>query len=161
MMQGNVWLLIAIAVVLVIAVLWVVRSRYGRGALPPQPRESVEPAPKVEVPPVIVGPAGAPADIPPPLVDALVTVPVFAAPDGPPDDLAKLKGVGPKLIAVLGTLGITRYDQIAAWTEADIAAIDARLGAFKGRPARDKWVEQAGHLAAGDVAGFEAKFGKL
>jgi len=161
MMQGNVWLLIAIAVVLVIAVLWVVRSRYGRGALPPQPRDVPEPAPEVEGPPVIIGPAGAPADIPPPSVDDLVPAPVIAAPDGPPDDLSKLKGVGPKLITLLGTLGVTRYDQIAAWTEADIAAIDERLGAFKGRPARDKWVEQAGHLAAGDIAGFEAKFGKL
>ena len=32
---------------------------------------------------------------------------------------------------------------------------------FKGRITRDRWVEQAGYLARGDTAGFEAQFGKL
>ncbi len=58
-------------------------------------------------------------------------------------------------------LGVSRYAQIAAWTDSDIAAIDARLGNFKGRPVRDQWVDQAKYLAAGDTAGFEAKYGKL
>ena len=49
----------------------------------------------------------------------------------------------------------------AALTEADLAELDARLGAFAGRPAKDNWVEQARFLAAGDTAGFEAKFGKV
>ena len=82
-------------------------------------------------------------------------------PEGPADDLTVLKGLGPKAAAQLGTLGITRYAQIAAWSDADAAAVDARMGAFKGRIARDKWVEQARYLAAQDRAGFEAKFGKL
>lgn len=82
-------------------------------------------------------------------------------PEGPADDLTMLKGLGPKAAAQLNALGITRYAQIAAWTQADMAAIDARLGAFKGRIARDKWIEQAGYLTADDRAGFEAKFGKL
>lgn len=77
------------------------------------------------------------------------------------DDLSRIKGVGPKLVALLASLGVTRFDQIAAWTDADMARIDAQLGAFKGRPARDGWVEQARLLAAGDTAGYEAKFGKL
>ena len=81
--------------------------------------------------------------------------------DGPPDPLTRLKGLGPKAEATLHGLGITRYAQIAAWTDADVARVDARMGAFKGRIARDRWVEQARHLAAGDVAGFEAVFGKL
>ncbi|NCP10415.1 MAG: hypothetical protein GW859_00415, partial [Sphingomonadales bacterium] len=58
-------------------------------------------------------------------------------------------------------LGVTRYDQIAAWDAADIDRIDAQLGAFQGRIRRDDWVEQARLLAAGDTAGFEAKFGAL
>ena len=53
------------------------------------------------------------------------------------------------------------YDQIAAWSDADVARIDAEMGAFKGRIVRDRWVEQARYLAADDVAGFEAVFGKL
>lgn len=170
MMQGNVWLLILIAVAVVILVLWLTRRRYGRGAQPPHADRPVEGAddtmpPEVEAPSVMVGPAAAAVDGPAPQ-------PVVPAPDAPPaplvvpaagpaDDLSKLKGVGPKLITLLGTLGVTRYDQIAGWSDADIAAIDARLGTFQGRPTRDKWVEQAGYLASGDIAGFEAKFGKL
>jgi predicted flap endonuclease-1-like 5' DNA nuclease len=83
------------------------------------------------------------------------------APEGPPDDLSRMKGVGPKLIALLHELGVTHFSQIAAWTDEDVAAMDQRLGAFKGRITRDRWVEQARHLAEGDATGFEAKFGKL
>ena len=81
--------------------------------------------------------------------------------DATGDDLAQIKGVGPKLVAVLGALGVTSFAQIAAWSEADIAEVDAKLGTFAGRIARDSWVEQCKFLAAGDTSGFEGKFGKL
>lgn len=87
--------------------------------------------------------------------------PVATTPLGGSDDLLKMKGIGPKLAALLGELGVTRYAQIAEWTDTDLAAIDARLGNFKGRPVRDQWIDQAKYLAAGDIAGFEAKYGKL
>ena len=77
------------------------------------------------------------------------------------DDLTRIKSVGPKLSAALRALGITRYAQIAAWSEADLAAIDAQLGAFAGRAARDNWTEQCVLLSSGDSAAYEAKFGKL
>lgn len=80
---------------------------------------------------------------------------------GASDDLLRLKGVGPRLATRLNDLGITRYDQIAAWTDDDIAAIDGNLGTFAGRAVRDRWVEQARYLAAEDIAGFEAHFGKI
>jgi predicted flap endonuclease-1-like 5' DNA nuclease len=82
-------------------------------------------------------------------------------PSGPADDLTMLKGLGPKAAAQLHSLGVTRFAQIASWSEADAAVVDARMGAFKGRIFRDKWVEQARYLAKGDRAGFEANFGKL
>jgi len=87
--------------------------------------------------------------------------PVNIGPDVEPDDLLRLKGVGPKLARVLMDMGITNYCQIAAWSHDDVAAVDARLGIFSGRIVRDNWVEQARLLNARDVAGFEAKFGKL
>lgn len=92
--------------------------------------------------------------------------PVAAIPEATPeattqDDLTRIKGVGAKLQELLGTLGVTTFAQIAAWEEADIDRIDARLGRFQGRIRRDNWVEQARLLAAGDKAGYEAKFGKL
>jgi len=92
-------------------------------------------------------------------IDALK--PKIAAAVGDPDDLRKIKGVGPKLNTLLGTLGVSRYDQIAAWTAADIAEVDAHLGNFKGRVSRDNWTDQAAYLAKDDVAGFEKKYGKL
>jgi len=84
-----------------------------------------------------------------------------AGPEPAGDDLTRIKGLGPKLKTRLGELGITSFAQIAAWQADDIAAIDAQLGSFAGRATRDQWVAQAGFLAAGDVAGYEAKFGKL
>ena len=80
---------------------------------------------------------------------------------GTPNDLLQLKGVGPKLNGVLVGLGVTRFDQIAAWTAGDVAKVDEHLGSFKGRIVRESWVEQAGLLATGAIAAFEAKFGKL
>jgi predicted flap endonuclease-1-like 5' DNA nuclease len=77
------------------------------------------------------------------------------------DDLTRIKGLGPKLSRLLAELGVTRLDQIAAWTEADIAEIDPKLGAFAGRPTRDAWVEQAQLLLNGDAAVYEARFGRL
>ena len=87
--------------------------------------------------------------------------PQLAAARGEPDDLTRIKGLGPKLMGLLNRLGVTRYEQIAGWGEAEIAAIDPQLGAFQGRIARDNWVEQARYLATGDIAGFEARFGKV
>lgn len=84
-----------------------------------------------------------------------------AGPAGAGDDLTRIKGVGPKLSALLASLGVTRFDQIAGWSDADVARIDAQLGNFSGRPQRDQWIEQARLLATGDTAGYESRFGKL
>lgn len=81
------------------------------------------------------------------------------APEG--DDLSRIKGLGPKLQKLLPELGLSTFAQIAALTEADLAELDTKLGAFAGRPAKDNWVEQAKYLATGDTAGFEARFGKV
>ena len=80
---------------------------------------------------------------------------------GAPDDLLQIKGVGPKLNELLIGLGVRRFDQISKWGSGEIAKVDEHLGAFKGRIERDLWVEQAGLLARGAIAEFEAKFGKL
>ena len=80
---------------------------------------------------------------------------------GPADSLLQIKGLGPKLNTLLDGLGITRFDQIAAWSAEDAAKVDEHLGAFKGRIERDSWIEQADFLAKGAIAEFEAKFGKL
>ena len=80
-----------------------------------------------------------------------------AAADG--DDLTRIKGLGPKIAAILGQQGITRFAQIADWDDAEIERIDAKLGKFQGRIRRDSWVEQAKLLSQGDESGFAARYG--
>lgn len=168
----GLWLLMALFVV--IAAVFLLSGR-GRPSERPMPDEndmlvstpfvsdlqSIDPGPAAPVEPAVE--ASAPADAMATIPDAAPAPPepAFAPEAGQPDDLLRLKGVGPKLRTVLAELGVTRFAQIADWTDSDIAAVDAKLGAFRGRPVRDQWVDQAKYLAAGDVAGFEAKYGKL
>ena len=65
------------------------------------------------------------------------------APKTAPDDLTRLKGVGPKLAAELNAMGLTTFAQLAEMTEANVADLSARLSAFRDRPVRDDWVGQA------------------
>ncbi|MEN2749037.1 hypothetical protein [Sphingomonas sp. T9W2] len=88
-----------------------------------------------------------------------------AAPVVPPTpagtDLTRLKGLGPKVAAMLVEQGIPDIATLARLQPGEADAVAARLGAFAPRMAKDRWVEQARYLAAGDIAGFEAVFGKL
>jgi len=62
------------------------------------------------------------------------------------DRLTKIKGIGPKIENQLYELGIFHFDQIAAWSKADVARIDESLR-FKGRVEREGWIAQAKALA--------------
>jgi predicted flap endonuclease-1-like 5' DNA nuclease len=104
--------------------------------------------------------AAAAADIAGPIINARVHEALPGA-SGPPDDLVKLKGIGPKLAILLNERGITRFDQIAKLSPGQVEDLDANLGAFRGRLSRDKVVDQADYLARGDIDGFEQRFGKL
>jgi NADH-quinone oxidoreductase subunit E len=63
------------------------------------------------------------------------------------DDLKLIAGIGPKLEQVLNAKGIRTFAEIAAWTDAEIAKLDAELG-FNGRVVRDDWTGQAKALSA-------------
>ena len=80
-----------------------------------------------------------------------------AARDGQPDDLTRIKGVGPKLAELCNSLGFYHFDQIAAWTEAEVAWVDQNLEGFKGRVTRDEWVSQAKALAEGESGEMSAE----
>ncbi|MCA3597111.1 MAG: 30S ribosomal protein S2 [Methylobacterium sp.] len=71
----------------------------------------------------------------------------LAAPRGAPDDLSKLGGVGPQLATKLNEYGIFHFWQLAAMSEADVAALDSELK-LNGRAARDGWLDTARALAA-------------
>ena len=108
--------------------------------------------------PVAVAPPDEPvADMP-----DLPPLPAVSSPTAATDQpLTLLKGLGPKAAARLAELGIASVDQLAALSPGQIADIDAQMGSFAGRISRDRWIEQARLLATGDIAGFEAAFGKL
>ena len=80
---------------------------------------------------------------------------------GVPDDLLRLKGIGPKLAALLNQHGITRFEHLASLTPDQVETLDQNFGAFRGRLARDHVIDQAGYLARGDTDGFEQRFGTL
>lgn len=104
--------------------------------------------------------AAAAGDVAGQILDAPVHAHLPGA-SGPPDDLQRLKGVGPKLAAMLNERGISRFEQLARLSEADLARLDSQLGAFRGRLSRDQVPQQADYLARGDEDGFEQRFGKL
>jgi small subunit ribosomal protein S2 len=66
----------------------------------------------------------------------------LSAPQGAPDDLSKLGGVGPQIETKLSEYGIFHYWQVAAMSEADVAALDAALK-LNGRATRESWIETA------------------
>ncbi|WP_134726536.1 hypothetical protein [Paracoccus luteus] len=71
-----------------------------------------------------------------------------AVPQGA-DDLGRIDGVGRKLTGWLHENGVTRFDQIAAWTDAEVDDFSARLARKGAHIRRDDWVGQARVLAAG------------
>ncbi len=77
--------------------------------------------------------------------------------EGKADNLKKIKGVGPKLEQLCNRLGFWHFDQIANWTDDEVAWVDANLEGFKGRVTRDNWVEQAKLLAEGRKTEFSKR----
>ena len=71
----------------------------------------------------------------------------FTKPKGEADDLTKIKGVGEELVKRLAKLGVIKFEQIANWTDEDIANVDEVLS-FKGRIERESWADQARALMA-------------
>jgi ABC-type branched-subunit amino acid transport system ATPase component/predicted flap endonuclease-1-like 5' DNA nuclease len=84
----------------------------------------------------------------------------LAAPrGGRPDDLIVINGIGPVNKRKLNEHGIFHFDQIAAWTRADIEAAEAYLE-FDGRIDREDWIGQAKKLAAQAERGATKRGGK-
>ena len=164
LVEQNWWLFVVALLIGIIVAWWIfaindrtrVDTKLARDVL----EEGAAPAERnkalIDAPPAVakVDPVAAPAPEAQP-VPAQPTQPAVG------DDLTRLKGVGPKLSALLHSLGVFTFAQIASWSDEDIDSIDARLGTFAGRIRRDNWPEQARFLANGDTQGFEDRFGKL
>lgn len=94
-----------------------------------------------------------------PAAEQASPAPLFKAPKGAPDDLKLISGVGPVLEGRLNAIGITQWSQVAKLSAEDIAKVEDSLN-FKGRVARDNWLQQAEVLARGGVEEYRKVFGK-
>ena len=173
---ADYWYLVLAALVLAIAIIWWLYSanRKTRVEIEDKPAEAggaKRNQALIDAPPAAVKEETVSVAIPEPetaeaaqpapaAVPTPAPAPAPAASDDP-DDLRRIKGLGPKLVALLAEQGVTSFAQIAEWDDAEIDRIDATLGRFEGRIRRDDWVAQAKLLAADDMAGYEARFGKL
>jgi molybdopterin-containing oxidoreductase family membrane subunit len=60
-----------------------------------------------------------------------------------PDDLKKVKGIGPLMEKTLNKLGIFSFLQVSKMTQKEYDMLDSLTGAFPGRAQRDDWAGQA------------------
>jgi NADH-quinone oxidoreductase subunit E len=77
-------------------------------------------------------------------------------PEGAPDDLKRISGIGPGIEKTLHELGVFHFRQIAAFTPANVAWVNRRLR-FKGRIEREDWIGQARTLMAGGETEFSQR----
>lgn len=69
-----------------------------------------------------------------------------AARNGAPDDLTLIEGVSLLQQTTLYSLGVFHFDQIAGWSDENVAWVDQYLR-LQGRIGEQEWVEQAAELA--------------
>jgi len=65
---------------------------------------------------------------------------------GHKDDLKVVNGIGPKMEGILNGFGITTWEQLAAFSKADVEKVNDAIETFPGRIERDEWVPQAKDL---------------
>ncbi|MFD1193592.1 NADH-quinone oxidoreductase subunit E [Seohaeicola saemankumensis] len=144
------------------------QDKVGQGkAAPKAAAPKAKAAPKAPTPDAaekIAKPAAKPAATPAPAAGEGTKPKTMKAPrKAGADDLKLIKGVGPKLEALLHSMGFYHFDQIAQWSSEEVAWVDQNLEGFKGRVTRDDWVAQAAILAEGGETEFSnrAKKGKV
>jgi predicted flap endonuclease-1-like 5' DNA nuclease len=76
-----------------------------------------------------------------------------AAPAGPPDDLTKLSGIGPRIETLLNESGITTYEQLRHASVDELRASLAAAGALP-PSALTTWPTQAAYAVKGDWTGL-------
>jgi predicted flap endonuclease-1-like 5' DNA nuclease len=77
--------------------------------------------------------------------------------NGKADDLKEIEGIGPAMEKLVNEMGFYHFDQIAGWSDADVAWVDANMKNFKGRITRDRWTQQAKLIVAEGVEAFRIR----
>lgn len=137
-----------------------VQVRAGAASISPATEAMAASFVAADVPPVR---SAAPVSVPEPAAVA-APHPVGEGPlrltaprNGRADDLKEIEGIGPALEALCHELGFYHFDQIANWTEADVAWVDHNMPRFKGRIVRDKWVAQAKIIVTEGLEAFRIR----
>ncbi|MDH5415368.1 MAG: polysulfide reductase NrfD, partial [Flavobacteriaceae bacterium] len=78
--------------------------------------------------------------------DLLQSLGTFDKSKQKPDDLKKVKGIGPVMEKTLNKIGIYSFDQVSKMTNKEYDLLDSITGSFPGRAQRDDWVGQAKKL---------------
>lgn len=76
---------------------------------------------------------------------------------GRADDLKEIEGIGPAMEKLCNEMGFYHFDQIASWSDADVAWVDANMKTFKGRIVRDRWVAQAKLIGSEGLEAFRIR----
>ncbi len=122
----------------------------------PAPGHPVEPLPDISRRASGLGrsvPAAASAAPPPPAPPP--PAPVAAEP-AQAQDLKRIRAIDADLEARLNTLGIRRYEEIAAWMQPEVKRIGEALG-LGDRISRENWIEQAQVLAKGGATHYATR----
>lgn len=67
-----------------------------------------------------------------------------------PDDLTRIRGVGPTIARQLNNVGIERLDQIAKISKQELGWLTNKISSVRGRIDRDDWIGQASDLLKAD-----------
>jgi predicted flap endonuclease-1-like 5' DNA nuclease len=125
-------------------------------AVAPAPKPAAppkaKPAPKAEAKPKAEKPAAKPKAAKPAGPERLK-----APRKGKADDLKEIEGIGPAMEKLVNGMGFYHFDQIASWSEADVAVVDGEMTSFKGRITRDKWVAQAKIIVTEGLEAFRER----
>lgn len=134
---------------------------------PPVAEAAVKPVAFVSAPAPAATPAAKPKAAAKSRAETAAGKPKAARPAGPErlkaprkgkaDDLKEIEGIGPAMEKLVNSLGFYHFDQIASWSDADVALVDAEMKTFKGRIARDKWVAQAKIIVSEGLEAFRER----
>lgn len=123
----------------------------------PKPKVAAKPAPKAAAKLAVVKAA----------VAKPAKAPKVQKPDGPvrlsaprmgkADDLKEIEGIGPALEKLCHSLGFYHFDQIAGWSDADLAWVDANMKTLKGRIVRDRWIAQSKIIMSEGLEAFRIR----
>jgi molybdopterin-containing oxidoreductase family membrane subunit len=80
--------------------------------------------------------------------DLLRVIGTFDATRQKPDDLKKIKGIGPQMEATLNEIGIYTFEQVGRMTKREYDLLDSITESIPGRAQRDDWAGQARLLSA-------------